>query len=157
MNSHNFFSLKRYLGKRASYIARHFILHKKESFYCAPNTLGLFLQNSVGHQIKAIINFNCESSIFVFLAFQSHIVNTKNKTAYYVSYLRLVPETQYIYQDSILFAYLMQWYTKVYLFLSWLVWGRNQVYCTCVSAKTAHKQIGLVIAKQTKGAKSLLF
>jgi hypothetical protein len=33
------------------------------------------------------------------------------------------------------------------LFPSWLVWGRNQVYCACCSAKTAHKQIGLVIAK----------
>ena len=59
-----------------------------------------------------------------------------------------------IYQDSRHLASLMQWYTKVYLFPSQLVQGRNQVYCACCSARMAHKPD---ITAQTKGAKSLLF
>ena len=47
-------------------------------------------------------------------------------------------------------------YSKVHLFPSLLVWGRNQVYCACCSAKTAHKPDITALVKKTKRAKSLL-
>ena len=71
-------------------------------------------------------------------------------------YSRNHQATVYILRQYTLSFSNMQWYTKVHLFSLWLVWGRNQVYCTWCSAKMAHKQIALVIAKYEKGAKSLL-
>ena len=63
--------------------------------------------------------------------------------------------TQYIYQDSKLFlsfSYVVVHYTKVHLFPSWLVQDRNQMYCACCSAKTAHKPDITALAEQTEGA-----
>ena len=52
------------------------------------------------------------------------------------SQIQRCSRSQYVYQESILLASLMQWYAKVHLFPSWLVWSRNQVYCACCSARS---------------------
>ena len=84
--------------------------------------------------------------------------NTPNTTQLFRIFQNQVLITcpQYIYFDSKLLASLMQWYTKVHLFPSWLVWGRNQVYCACCSAKTAHKQIVVNIYFSPKKVYGLL-
>lgn len=65
-----------------------------------------------------------------------------------------IPTAVYdIYQDSNLFASLQQ---LIHSFLSWLVWGRNQVYCEFSSAQAAHKLVINALEKQKTGPRSLL-
>jgi hypothetical protein len=67
--------------------------------------------------------------------------SSKDKEVGEINHLRT---RQSIYWDSKLLASLMY---VPYSFLSWLAWGRNQVYCACCSAQTVHKLVETGSAK----------
>ena len=62
---------------------------------------------------------------------------------------------QYLDQNS---KNLCRYFLDLVHFLpSWLVWARNRVYGACCSTQTVHKPVQISSAKQTTGAKTLLF